>query len=66
MLWLWDDDDDEDFEDTYFEVTCPKCNETICLSEEILEEGEMDCPNCGEHLEFELEEVEDEEAASEE
>ena len=41
-----DDDDDEDFEDTYFEVTCPKCNETICLSEEILEEGEMDCPNC--------------------
>ena len=29
-------------------------NETICLSEDILLKGEMDCPNCGENLEFDF------------
>lgn len=59
-----DDDDDfcdgcdccEDDEDLY-EVECPTCGDTICINEEMLEEGEMDCPNCGELLEFELEDV---------
>lgn len=54
-----EDDDEEDGEDDedgecYYEVTCPNCHETICLSEEIINDGEMDCPNCGEKLEFEL------------
>lgn len=52
-----EDDEDEDGE-CYYEVTCPNCHETICLSEEIIEDGEMDCPNCGEKLEFELDEDE--------
>ena len=43
-----DDEDDEDDEDTcYYEVTCPNCHETICLSEDIIEDCQMDCPNCG-------------------
>ncbi len=48
-----EDDDDE----CYYEVTCPKCQETICLSEDILEEGEIDCPSCGECLEFDMDDV---------
>lgn len=47
-----DEDDDEDGD--YYEVTCPNCHETICLSEEIIEDGQMECPNCGETLEFDL------------
>ena len=52
-----DDEDDEDDEDTcYYEVTC---HETICLSEDIIEDGQMDCPNCGETLEFDIDECDD-------
>ncbi|MBS5623207.1 MAG: hypothetical protein KHW69_09235 [Clostridium sp.] len=55
-----DDEDDEDDEDTcYYEVTCPNCYETICLSEDIIEDGQMDCPNCGETLEFDIDECDD-------
>ena len=48
----WEDDEDE----CYYEVTCPKCGDTIELNEEMLDEGSIDCPNCGETLEFDLEE----------
>ena len=55
-----DDEDDEDDEDTcYYEVTCPNCHETICLSEDIIEDGQMDCPTCGETLEFDIDECDD-------
>ena len=55
-----DDEDDEDDEDTcYYEVTCPNCHETICLSEDIIEDGQMDCPNWGETLEFDSDECDD-------
>lgn len=43
-------DDDEAF----YEVTCGKCDEQICVSEDILLEGEIECPNCGEVLEFDF------------
>ena len=55
-----DDDDDDAWEDDedecYYEVTCPKCGDTIELNVEMLDEGSIDCPNCGETLEFDLEE----------
>ena len=47
--------EDEDFEDTLYEVECPSCGDIICLDEEMLDEGEIDCPNCGEKLEFDFE-----------
>jgi hypothetical protein len=53
-----EDDDDEDGE-CYYEVTCPNCHETICLSEDIIEDGQMECPNCGETLEFDMDEEDD-------
>lgn len=52
---FYGDDDDFEMDDCCYEVTCPSCNETICLSEDIIEQGSMDCPNCGEKLEFSLE-----------
>ena len=59
-----DDDDEDDFadDDVYYEVTCPSCQETICLSEDVIAEGKIDCPNCGESLEFDLDGIHDEEA----
>lgn len=51
------DDEDEDFDDTLYEVECPSCGDIICLDEEMLDEGEIDCPNCGEKLEFDLEDL---------
>lgn len=53
-----DDDDDCDCdcdEDPLYEVTCPQCSDTIYLDEDMLVEGEIACPNCGEKLEFDLE-----------
>lgn len=50
---------EDDGDEAYYEVTCPNCHETICLSEDIFEDGQMECPNCGELLEFTLDEDED-------
>ena len=70
-----DDYDDEDFDDedyddegfdfgdeetTIYEVTCA-CGNIIDFDEETLEEGSIECPECGETLEFSLEDDEDEE-----
>ena len=58
---LDDDDEDDDFEDCEYECVCPTCGDTIMLDESIVEEGSIDCPNCGEKLEFDFDEKEDEE-----
>jgi hypothetical protein len=31
------------------------CENTVCIDEDMLDEGEIACPNCGETLEFDLE-----------
>lgn len=56
------DDDDCDCydDDEIYEVVCPSCGDTICLNEGMLEEGSMTCPGCGELLEFDLEDDEEE------
>lgn len=53
-----DCDDDCDCDCVYYEVTCPKCEETICVDEDHLLEGEVMCPECGEILEFDFSELE--------
>ena len=50
-----DDEDGFDLDEDLYEVTCPSCGDTICIDEAMLEDGKMDCPNCGELLEFEIE-----------
>ncbi len=52
---LYDDEDDfEEFDEDgeYYEVVCPKCGDEICVSEDVLLDGGVECPSCGENLEF--------------
>ena len=46
-------DDDEDEE--YYDITCPSCGDEFSVDEGTLLEGGIECPNCGEHLEFDVE-----------
>ena len=70
---VFDDEEDEDDEkccgcdedyfnddDDFYEVTCDKCGETSYITGEIVDRGEMECPNCGEVIEFDDIEIEDE------
>ena len=41
-----DEDDEEDFDDDWFEVECPNCEESLIIDEEALEKGVVICPNC--------------------
>ena len=63
----WDEDEDYeegfdfgDEETTIYEVECA-CGNIIDFDEETLEAGSIVCPNCGETLEFSLDEEDDEE-----
>ena len=69
----YDDDDDEDDEDDddeddeeieydgiIYDAVCPVCGEEISFGQETLEEGSVNCPGCGELLEFDLSEEEEE------
>ena len=47
----FDDDDDDDF---CYEVECPTCHDVIYLDDEMIDEGGIKCPNCGEELEFDF------------
>ena len=63
-----DEDEDEEYEEgfdfgdedsTIYEVVCA-CGNVIAFDEETLEKGSMICPDCGETLEFVVDEDEDE------
>lgn len=54
--YVYDDEEDcccED-DDEVFEVECPECHDIVYLDYEMLEDGEIICPNCGKHLELEF------------
>ena len=65
----WDEEDDCDCcdccdcDDEYYDVTCAACGEDFVVDEETLLDGGVECPACGEHLEFDFDEedAEDEE-----
>ncbi len=59
-----------DIDDQFYSVTCPTCEEQVYLDGEMLEEGEINCPACGELLEFseddiDFDELDEEEDAAE-
>ncbi|MBR6045874.1 MAG: hypothetical protein IKP47_09600 [Ruminococcus sp.] len=62
LYGLDEDEDrgDEDFDEEQYECVCPTCGETICLNESLIELGSIDCPNCGEKLEFDFGDDEEE------
>ncbi len=49
-----DCDCDCDCDDDFYEITCPNCDEEFSVDEETLLDGGIECPACGEHLEFDL------------
>lgn len=65
---IYDDEEDDDcdccdFEDEdnpFYEVTCGACGQKLNVSEDVLLEGEIECPNCGELLEFDFSDLFDE------
>ena len=61
----WNEDDEEGFDfgdedSTIYEVVCA-CGEVINFDEETLENGSMVCPNCGEVLEFDMDDEDEDE-----
>lgn len=52
---------DEIENDDLYEITCPKCNNSITVDFDVISTGGILCPNCGEPLEFDLSELDDEE-----
>lgn len=67
--YVYDDYDDEcdcddccDDDEEEFEVECPLCNTPFTVDAETALNGTVPCPNCGEMLEFEVEEADDEDA----
>ena len=63
---LLDEDDLLEDEENCYATTCPTCEETIYFDGSVLEDGEVICPNCGEKLEFNLEELDEEGGEDEE
>ncbi len=51
---------DECEDDFHYEVQCPTCGDSIMVDEDILGLGKIKCPNCDEDLEFDLDDIEDE------
>lgn len=55
-----DEDEDYDFDDeALYEVKCPTCNEVLTIDEATIEEGSTRCPKCGEELEFDMDDEDD-------
>lgn len=57
-----EDEEEDDEEEECYATTCPECEEEIFFDESVLEDGTVLCPNCGAKLEFDPEDlIEDEE-----
>ena len=41
-----EDEDGEDYDDDWFEVECPNCEEPLIIDDKALAEGVVQCPNC--------------------
>lgn len=61
-----DYDDCDCCDDDLYEVECPACHESVYVDESILEDGSIECHNCGEKLEFEIEFDDEDEAKDKE
>jgi len=42
----YDDEEEEEYDDDWFEVECPNCEEPLIVDEEALAAGVIQCPNC--------------------
>ena len=51
---VFEDEDEEDYDDDWFEVECPTCQEPLIVDDKALAEGEIQCPNCGDRFALNL------------
>ena len=54
-------EEDED-DSIIYDAVCPVCGQEISFNAEVLEEGSIECPGCGEILEFDLDSTPSEES----
>lgn len=66
--YLWEDEDDDDDcdcgcddcdDDAVYEITCPKCGEVTCVTEDMLDSDDLACPACGTKFEIDFDAMED-------
>lgn len=48
------DDDCDCCDDGLYEIECPECHDVIYLDEDMIEDGGIECPNCGTQLDFDF------------
>ena len=49
-----------------YEITCPVCDEVLTADEDMLIDGDLSCPKCGEKFELEFDEDDEEDGEGEE
>lgn len=60
-----DEDDEDEYEDddeddtVFYSVECPGCGYKLTVDEDTLNEGDFECPECGEVIDFSKAEVEE-------
>ena len=57
---VYDDEEDEEYDDDWFEVECPTCEETLLIDEDALDEGVVECPSCGTRYSLDISDDEEE------
>ena len=62
---VYDEDEEEDYDDDWFEVECPTCSADILVDDEAMADGEVECPSCGTRYAMELTDDEEDEESSE-
>ena len=55
------ENEDEDFDDDWFEVECPNCEEPLVIDDKALADGFIQCPNCQTKFSLDLSDDTDEE-----
>ena len=56
-----EENEDEDFDDDWFEVECPNCEEPLVIDDKALADGFIQCPNCQTKFSLDLSDDTDEE-----
>ena len=59
-----DEEDTEDYDDDWFEVECPTCQEPLIVDDKALADGFVQCPSCGDKFALNL--TDDDETEEEE
>jgi len=49
-----EDDYGYDFDDDLYEITCRGCGNTVSVDMSMLENGSVNCPNCNDLIEFDI------------